>query len=275
MNLKRLEAGLRSLVESQLLKAVPGQKPEDRVARRLIEAMEAGTQIDAGGDRVAPNVYTLLIHPDSVRYWRDRQLLQTITEVLIGEARESGSRLRASLSVALSPDAGMPPGEFQVVASHELAALGQTQDMVYSTPAIAQIDEASSLPRNAFLIVDGAHQYELSRPVVNIGRRLDNDLVIEDPRVSRHHAQVRAIKGRFVLFDLDSSGGTYVNGQRRSQSILEPGDVITLAGVSLIYGQDESAPTGTTHQTAPHEPEGAEGPWQEGHPASTGDDTEV
>ncbi|MBK6645463.1 MAG: FHA domain-containing protein [Anaerolineales bacterium] len=51
-----------------------------------------------------------------------------------------------------------------------------------------------------------------------------------------------AIKGRFVVFDLNSTGGTFVNGQRTSQSVLYPGDVISLAGVALIFGQDNPPP---------------------------------
>jgi pSer/pThr/pTyr-binding forkhead associated (FHA) protein len=67
---------------------------------------------------------------------------------------------------------------------------------------------------------------------------LDNHIVLDDPRVSRNHAQLRIIKDQFTLFDLNSSGGTFVNGQRTNQSVLHPGDVISLAGVSLIFGQD-------------------------------------
>jgi pSer/pThr/pTyr-binding forkhead associated (FHA) protein len=76
--------------------------------------------------------------------------------------------------------------------------------------------------------------------VINIGRRVDNDLVIDDERISRVHAQLRAIKGRYVLFDLDSRGGTFVNDQRIHQSVLYPGDVISLAGVPLVFGQEET-----------------------------------
>ena len=93
-----------------------------------------------------------------------------------------------------------------------------------------------------FLIIEGVKVHPLNETVVNIGRRLENQLVIDDPRVSRNHAQLRAIKGRFVLFDLNSTGGTFVNGQRTSQTVLYPGDVISLAGVALIFGQDNPPP---------------------------------
>jgi len=89
---------------------------------------------------------------------------------------------------------------------------------------------------------------------------MDNQLVIDDPRVSRNHAQLRAINGRFVLFDLNSTGGTFVNGQRASQTVLYAGDVISLAGVALIFGQD-NPPTGNdTRDTAPLNPSANERP---------------
>jgi pSer/pThr/pTyr-binding forkhead associated (FHA) protein len=107
------------------------------------------------------------------------------------------------------------------------------------------------MPENAFLIVEGVKVFPLTAPVVNIGRRLDNQLIIDDPRVSRNHAQLRSIKGRYVVFDLNSTGGTFVNGQRTSQSVLYPGDVISLAGVALIFGQDNPPPRPDLKDTAP------------------------
>jgi len=95
-----------------------------------------------------------------------------------------------------------------------------------------------AIPENAFLIIEGLKIHPLQESVINVGRRLGNHVVIDDPRISRHHAQLRAIKGHFVLFDLNSTGGTYVNGQRTSQTVLYPGDVISLAGVTLVFGQD-------------------------------------
>jgi pSer/pThr/pTyr-binding forkhead associated (FHA) protein len=90
----------------------------------------------------------------------------------------------------------------------------------------------------AFFIVNGTEVFPLDRPVLNIGRRPDNQLVIDDPRVSRVHAQLRAIRGRYVIFDLDSTGGTFVNNQPVRQSVLYTGDVVSLAGVPLVFGQE-------------------------------------
>jgi len=98
--------------------------------------------------------------------------------------------------------------------------------------------DSGAIPGNAFLIIQGTKIFPLKQSVVNIGRRLDNHIVIDDPRVSRNHAQLRAVRGHYMLFDLNSTGGTFVNNERTTQSALYPGDVISLAGVMLIFGQD-------------------------------------
>ncbi len=54
----------------------------------------------------------------------------------------------------------------------------------------------------------------LDRPVLTLGRDPSCDLVLDHPTVSRLHAQIRKMDGNFVLFDLKSTNGTFVNGQR-------------------------------------------------------------
>ena len=109
----------------------------------------------------------------------------------------------------------------------------------YDYPVAEEID---TIPPNAFFIVEGIKFYPLVKPAISIGRRLENDLVIDDPRVSRNHAQLRALEGHFVLFDLSSTGGTFVNGNRVSETIIYPNDTISLGGVKLIFQQDNPPP---------------------------------
>jgi pSer/pThr/pTyr-binding forkhead associated (FHA) protein len=103
-------------------------------------------------------------------------------------------------------------------------------------------EELDSIPPKAFFVIGGVKFYPLVKTIINIGRRLENDLVIDDPRVSRSHAQLRAIEGNYVLFDLSSTGGTFVNGSRVSQTIIYPNDTISLGGVALIFHQDDPPP---------------------------------
>jgi len=75
--------------------------------------------------------------------------------------------------------------------------------------------------------------------VINIGRKNTNHIIINDLRVSRNHAQIRRVKDEYILFDAGSTGGTFINSTRIDQHTLRPGDVISLAGYTLIYTIDQ------------------------------------
>ena len=92
---------------------------------------------------------------------------------------------------------------------------------------------------NAFLIVDSSKIFIIEKPIITIGRHQSNDLILTDSHVSRNHAELRFSKGRFFLKDLGSTGGTLVNEERISECYLFPGDVITLANMHLVFGQEE------------------------------------
>jgi pSer/pThr/pTyr-binding forkhead associated (FHA) protein len=108
------------------------------------------------------------------------------------------------------------------------------------------------IPPNMFLIMEGVKAIPLDKVHITIGRSQDNKIVVDDPRVSRHHMEIRVIRKQFVLFDLASTGGTYVNNQRTSQIILYPGDIISLAGVSFVFMRDRRL----TSRTDPNSPTG-------------------
>jgi len=99
-------------------------------------------------------------------------------------------------------------------------------------------EDEQALPENAYLIIEGTKAIAIDQPMITIGRQDDNTVVIDDPRVSRHHAQVRVINGRIILFDVGSSGGVFLNGRKVSQSVLYPGDVVSLAGVDILFMRD-------------------------------------
>jgi len=107
------------------------------------------------------------------------------------------------------------------------------------------------IPEDAFLVLEGIKVVPLKLSVINIGRRLENQIAIDDPRVSRHHAQLRVVDGRYILFDLNSSGGTYINGMRITKSIIYPGDVISLAGFTMVYRQHDAPPRTDLKETGP------------------------
>ncbi|GAB4430704.1 MAG: hypothetical protein Kow002_19050 [Anaerolineales bacterium] len=249
LKLEQLEARLQALIEVRLVSALPGFQIEDLVVQKLAAAMKENLS-ERNGEKIAPNVYTLVAHPDTAAKWQDPRLIETIIAALKTVGDEIGLQFTTPPTLSINKKENLPADSITVIASHQLEPGSDTVGMT-SSPNASTEEKTDTMPENAFLIIDGVKVFPLKMPVINIGRRLDNQLVIDDPRISRSHAQLRAIKGRFVVFDLNSTGGTFVNGQRTSQSVLYPGDVISLAGVPLVFGQDNPPPRPDLADTSP------------------------
>ena len=259
LTLEQLESRLQALIEVRLVGALPGFQVEDLVVHKFANAMKKNLVDDVDGKKLIPNVFTLIVNPKSVERWQQPKLLEAMINSLKIVGEEAGLKFSAPPTISIVQNSQQPESMVDVVASYQLETAVDTRGM---TPAINDSAGAvkEPLPQNAFLIVDGVKVFPLLESVVNIGRRLDNKLVIDDPRISRNHAQLRAIKGRYVIFDLNSTGGTFVNGQRTSQSVLYPGDVISLAGVPLVFGQDNPPPRPDLADTNPLSEASAERP---------------
>ncbi len=239
--LDELESRLQTLLEVHLLKYLPGYKAEDRVYQHLAAAMHDSLK-EQEGSTFAPNVYVIIAHPSTLARWQSEPcLVKKLAEALHTAGDEAGFRFLTNPTVTTVPDTDMAAEETHISASFSNESIAETRGMPTESRTEPPIE---MIPPNAFLILGGTKIIPLNRPVINIGRRLDNQVVIDDPRVSRAHAQLRVAKGRFAIFDLNSTGGTFVNGQSTNMCILYPGDVISLAGVTLIFGQDLPAGQG-------------------------------
>jgi pSer/pThr/pTyr-binding forkhead associated (FHA) protein len=250
LRLEQLEAKLQKLVEDQLGGILPGLKLEDRVIQHLATAVRENIVQQKDDSPLAPNVFTLIVATETSPMWKEPRTIDSLKTILTTAGKDVGLKFVGQPIVTITTDDTYSPEEVRVVASHKLEPLGETQGL-QNTSSGSESTETTGIPENAFLIIEGVKVHPLNESVVNIGRRLENQLVIDDPRVSRNHAQLRAIKGRFVLFDLNSTGGTFVNGQRTSQTVLYPGDVISLAGVALIFGQDNPPSRSDVSNTSP------------------------
>lgn len=79
--------------------------------------------------------------------------------------------------------------------------------------------------------------FRIEKPIVNIGRQLANDIIVEDKRVSRYHAQIKfQPDGQFTIFDLGSTNGITVNGvPHLRQHLLRNGDRFTIGSYDFYY----------------------------------------
>jgi hypothetical protein len=237
-----IESRLQSLVENRFT-WLPWRNQQPRLARQITSAFRARLFDPAGDDQLLPNIIEFKMHPENVSAWKSHpDWMNWLNQALLDTVQESGSKFAAPPVIHLLEDPSLGLGELEIQAEYERSGSGSTAALHLSDDG----DGASLVqaPVNAFLIVNGSEYIPLAQSVTNLGRMNSNHIVLEDLRVSRSHAQIRSVRGRWVLFDLNSTGGTFVNGLRISQYTLSPGDVISLAGVQVIYAEEN--PLGDT-----------------------------
>jgi hypothetical protein len=243
--LSQLESRLQTLIEGGAGRVLPSRGGPSGFYENLILAMQSGTRVDGNGRRIAPNLYTLDVHPSVAQTLRENQdLLDEFANVVWRAGLSEDFFFITPPIIKINAVADLQSQKVNVRAWIAPQQVEQTNTM-----ALTEATEPV-VPGNAYLIIGGNRIFPLSQVVINIGRRPDNHIVIDDRRVSRLHAQLRVVQGVYEIFDLDSAGGTFVNGIQLHQCALFPGDVISLAGVEMIYGQDEQeilpSPSGAT-----------------------------
>jgi hypothetical protein len=210
-----------------------------QLARALEDAADAPKVPDglpADQEAAVPSQYRVTLHPDDYADVAERraEIEMTLAEQVLELARQGGLILAGTPSVTLHPDGGVA----------RLSAVVQVNpgdsDARFHTQVLERQEAPPEPgPRPAWLIVGGRRSLPLNKSLITIGRRLDNDIILDDARVSRQHAQLRYRYGHYVLYDLGSKGGSSVNRTPCKECLLQSGDVISLAGVELIYVEDE------------------------------------
>jgi pSer/pThr/pTyr-binding forkhead associated (FHA) protein len=92
----------------------------------------------------------------------------------------------------------------------------------------------SSLEQSIFLIIN-RQMIPLEKQVIRLGRQLENDIVFHEEFVSRFHAELRFEDGKYVLYDNESTVGTFVNGRKVNRCVLNSGDLISIATIQIMF----------------------------------------
>jgi hypothetical protein len=218
----------------------PRLHPSD-VARRLARAMEDGRIIADGGQALLPNQYWVFLNTDDFAALNvgGESLQAELIHYLQRLAAEGGARFGGRLHVVLHAVADLSMGQVDVRAAH-----GSEPGDATDTHEV-KISRQSAADAARWYLRLGGRVFPLGEPVVRLGRALSNDVILDDRRVSRRHAQLRWRAGTYYLSDIGSSGGTVVNGQpiRPGEEVpLAAGGVISLAGVVMTVSVQAEQP---------------------------------
>ena len=251
--LRNLEAKLGGLVEGAFSRAFKSSVEPVELARKLAKEMEDSKQ--ASVSRVyVPNHYRVFLSPDDREQFASYEpaLRKELSDYLLEHARAERLALTSRPAVEFMTDERLSLGEFGIQAqllsspeeeqAHEVAGpdvapsqgdYGHT--MVYSPDKeVRKLDPVPVAPSRAVL-AGGGRRTVLAGNHVVLGRSRECDVQVDDPNVSRRHAELRHERGAWHVVDLGSTNGIKVNRRRVEQAELHHGDRITLGVTDLDF----------------------------------------
>ena len=247
--LQRFEHRLEGMVEGAFARAFKSELQPVEVASAIQREMDDRAAIVAQGRTLVPNDFVVEVAEDDyarLDMYADSLGIELAT--LAREyAKEQGYSFVGPVRMRFEGVRDLTTGTFRILSG---VIRGTTvEDGEIRRPATDLPQPAGGFRGNPRLLVsgpdggpDGGHQrtYEITTPLGILGRGTDSDLLLVDPGVSRHHAEIRVEDGEVVLVDLGSTNGTFVNGQPVRRVPLTDGTRVTLGRTTLVFRRDGS-----------------------------------
>lgn len=212
---------------------------EDKMVAHVVRAE---SEIACGrGALVISELESLVAeHPFREPLWA-----QLMTAYYVSERQTDALDAYRRLKSVLSEELGIDPGQAlrtlhqRILRQEPLDVQQIAQDDATGIVTMLESHTSTSNPESAnrAQLRDAAGRcYPLETVTTGIGRRDDNGVVLDDPKVSRYHATIIDTGANFVINDLRSANGVHVGDQRiRGSATLCNGDVVTIAGHRFTF----------------------------------------
>lgn len=214
MGLEQFERRLERLVEGAFAKAFHGQLQPVELGRRLTREMDLRRVVGVRG-LIAPNHFDVFLATGD--YERFEDFGEVLNRELIEAVREHAGKER-----------------YQFLGPVEIV-IHEDPDLSTSTFAIESDWVESAAGPSDWLVLPDGRRVGITDDIVTIGRLPECAISLDDPNVSRRHAQIRREGLDVVIVDLGSTNGTKVNGVPVHQQRLLPGDTITIGTTTLKF----------------------------------------
>jgi hypothetical protein len=254
--LRNLESKIAGLVEGTFSRAFKSEVRPVEIARKLAREMEEHKSVSLSRTYV-PNEYRVYLSSrDRERFAEYEEALRTeLVGYLLEHARREHLVLTSRPVVEFETDNRLRLGEFGIQTRVVTPPAGGEDDldrgagaepyseasgrtMVYSTAErVAEpLEERARSRSHTALLLIGGKRLVVGPAGATMGRSRQCDVMVDDPNVSREHAEIRPRGGSWVLTDLNSTNGSRLNGQRLDHSeVLKPGDEIELGTTVLKF----------------------------------------
>jgi len=225
----RFEKKVEGAVSGAFARAFKGDVQPVEIAARLQRELDAEAKLLSRDKRLVPNEFIVRLsqhdHDKLAPY--ATTLNAELATALRNHARETGYVFNGPVRVVFELDSSLPTGRF-TVDSEAVAGI---------TPRSGRASETSINRAPLVLEVNGT-RHPLQPPGLVIGRGTEADLRINDPGISRRHAQIRVNTAgpqvQIDIVDLGSTNGITVNGQRVQQAALQEGSRIEIGSTRML-----------------------------------------
>ena len=216
MVLRNFERRLERMVEGAFARAFrSGLRPVE-IGRRLTREMDDSRSIGVRGNTVVANDFTVNLSQQDADEFADvtDSMSRNLADLARDHAREENYEFMGPVAVQLEVDPKMRVGSFSITA---------------------RLREGGGGAGAGSLVLPNGDRFVLGEAIVTIGRMPDSVITLEDPNVSRNHAEIRPSGETFVLADVGSTNGTKVNGVKVGERILQDGDELTFGSTTLRF----------------------------------------
>jgi hypothetical protein len=233
----RFESFVERLMERTFTRAAGSHLQPVEIGKRLVRVMEAEQSVGMEGVLV-PNAYDVFLSKADYEHFEGARgsMAKNLESHLGRIARQRRFHMIDRPLVTFHVD--------DEVDSGDLAVEAQMMDIESDAPSVPQYTsvlpqvENPTAPRAGTPNLIWENQsYAVLRSPTKIGRLADNDIVLSDKRVSRHHAELVQQSGRWVVRDTGSTNGTALNGKMIKEAPLKPGDKVSLGGLEIVWDQ--------------------------------------
>ena len=226
---ERIEKKVEGAVSHAFARAFKGDVQPVEITARLQRELDAEAKLMSRDKRLVPNDFTVRLsqhdHDKLAPY------ASTLTTELAGElrrhAREMGYVFNGPIKIDFELDSRLPTGRF-TVASQAVAGITERAGPASDT----------TISRARLVLEVNGTRHPLTPPGLVIGRGSEADLRINDPGISRAHAQIRVQAAgtglQIDIVDLGSTNGIIVNGQKVRQAVLQEGSRIEIGSTRML-----------------------------------------
>lgn len=256
MVLRAIEQKIEALFEGVFGRAFRTNVQPVELARKLAKEMDEHKTVSVSRVYV-PNEYTVYLSEADRGQFEgyEDSLVSELEEYLTEHAKRESYALLTPPKVLLETDDDLAVGEFGIAtrmvqpkrraAADEPAGQHESGATMIYRPRVQQPTQAASAEELgverevAVLSWDGQRRRVEKRRIV-LGRSRECDIQVEDPNVSRRHAELRQEGAAYWIVDLDSTNGIEVNGRRVKRAKLDPGDTFTVGSTDVTFSTERA-----------------------------------